>query len=1193
MAGIKDYSTTQINNSDLNGISVAEGMLPSNLNNAIRALMKNTREWFNDSQWVEYGDGSGAYTAAYASATSFTIAGVDVSAIYHEGRRIKLIAATPGTIFGTISSSSFSTNTTVNVTWDSGSLSNEAITNVYIGALSKTNNSFPTGVIATATLADGSVTTIKIADSAVTTAKINDAAVTNAKLGADSVNGSKIADNSIDSEHYVDGSIDTIHIADAQITTDKITDFNVTTDKIANSNVTNAKLADNSVTTAKISNLNVTTGKIAADAIDGTKIADDSINSEHYVDGSIDTAHIADSQITTAKVADANITTAKILDANVTTAKIADSNITTAKIANDAVTSDKIADAVIVTNSEASGSTPNDTTFFTTSASDGRYFRQDSSETIDSGDTWSASDDFIATTAAIDARVIDLVDDVGGFFPIENETSFPNTNPDVNDGAGTIVSIKEIATTRTPSSGTVTIASGTVGGSTVTITGCGSTVLTSGFGVLVETSTTLNTYTFHRLVPKATEVTTVASISSDITTVANDETDIGVVSGLSSDIQTLADIEDGTVATNAISNVGNIASDVTAVANDATDIGTVATDLTGSDNIGTVATNIANVNLTGGSIANVNTVGSNIGTVNEFGERYRVEASAPTTSLDVGDLYFDTSTSILNVYGSSGWQNAGSSVNGTSQRYNYTATSGQTTFTGADNGGNTLAYDAGFIDVYLNGVKLLNGTDVTVTSGTSVVLASGATTGDVVDIVAYGTFSVASLNADNLDSGTVPDARISASSVNQHVDLSNLNATNLTSGTVPDARITGAYTGITNLTMSGDLTVDTSTLYVDSTNNRVGIGNSSPTGALDVKSSTQPQLKVATASATADRNAGFLVTASNSATPGSRSVVVSLDADGGDGSGTDNLTITKTGGDGDATITNESNANIVFGTNNTERMRIDSSGNVMFGKTTQGDVGVVGAEIRNNGLGTFTRDGDTTLILNRETSDGNILQLRKDNTTIGNIGSREGRMFLHSPSPTGSGIRMGDAFVMPCDSDGSNSDNDTALGQANSRFTDLYLSGGAYLGGTGSANKLDDYEQGTFTPVLEFGNATTGITYSNRDGMYVKVGELVMMQIFIELSNKGSASGDATISGLPFTMRTLSNGWSGVGAGSMTWTNFASRIYSILTNPNRNTQELGISGVTNSSGEFSAQALNSGDFNNNTYFGITLSYRTT
>ena len=269
---IKDYSTTQANNTSLNSISTAEGMLPSNLNNAIRALMKNTRDWFNDAQWIEYGDGDASYTAAYASATSFTIAGVDVTSIYHAGRRIKLTATTPGTIFGTIASSSFSTNTTVNVTWDSGSLANETIDNVYIGALSKTNSSIPEGIVATATLADGSVTTAKIA--------------------ADAVNGSKIADDSIDSEHYVDGSIDTAHIADAQITTAKITDANVTT------------------------------AKIAADAVDGTKIADDSINSEHYVDGSIDTAHIADSQITTAKIADSAITSAKINDGAIVNADI-------------------------------------------------------------------------------------------------------------------------------------------------------------------------------------------------------------------------------------------------------------------------------------------------------------------------------------------------------------------------------------------------------------------------------------------------------------------------------------------------------------------------------------------------------------------------------------------------------------------------------------------------------------------------------------------------------------------------------------------------------------------------------------------------------------------------------------------------------------------------------------------------------
>ncbi len=153
---IKDYSTTQASNTTLNSIDVDEGMLPSNLNNAIRALMKNTRDWFNDAQWIEYGDGDASVTYAYASATSFTIAGANVTSVYHAGRRIKLTASTPGTIYGTIASSSFSTNTTVNVTWDSGNLSNEAITTVYIGALSKTNDSIPTGIAATK-IADGTI----------------------------------------------------------------------------------------------------------------------------------------------------------------------------------------------------------------------------------------------------------------------------------------------------------------------------------------------------------------------------------------------------------------------------------------------------------------------------------------------------------------------------------------------------------------------------------------------------------------------------------------------------------------------------------------------------------------------------------------------------------------------------------------------------------------------------------------------------------------------------------------------------------------------------------------------------------------------------------------------------------------------------------------------------------------------------
>ena len=269
--GIKDYSTTAANNTTVGSISVAEGMLPSNINNAFRGLAAEIREFYNDSQWVIYGDGDGSFTAAYASATSFTIAGSDVTAFYHAGRRIKAVGSSTGTIVGTIASSSFSTNTTVNVTWDSGSLSSESLT-IYVGVLSKTNDSIPEDVIDAANLKSSSVSTAKIA--------------------ADAVTNAKIADDSIDSEHYVDGSIDTAHIADAQITTAKITDANVTT------------------------------AKIAADAITGAKIADNAIDSEHYTDGSIDTAHIADSQVTTAKIADSAITSAKINDGAIVNADI-------------------------------------------------------------------------------------------------------------------------------------------------------------------------------------------------------------------------------------------------------------------------------------------------------------------------------------------------------------------------------------------------------------------------------------------------------------------------------------------------------------------------------------------------------------------------------------------------------------------------------------------------------------------------------------------------------------------------------------------------------------------------------------------------------------------------------------------------------------------------------------------------------
>ena len=290
-----------------------------------------------------------------------------------------------------------------------------------------------------------------------------------------------------------------------------------------------------------------------------------------------------------------------------------------------------------------------DNRYFTETEADQRFYRLGSVEEIQSGETWVAADNKVATTSAIDARITDLVDDVGGFVPIANETSFPNANPDVNNGAGTLVSIKALSSDLTSNgSGVATITNGTVGNSTVTITGLeNSTTYGATLGMILETTSTLNTYTFHRVTPKATEVTTVAGNISNVNAVANNSSNINAAVSNASNINA------------AVSNATNI----TAVASNATNINTAAGNNTNintvaaaNSNISTVAGAISNVNNVGNSIANVNSVATNLSSVNDFAARYRVSNAQPTSSLDTGDLYFDTTNNELRVFNGSSWQ---------------------------------------------------------------------------------------------------------------------------------------------------------------------------------------------------------------------------------------------------------------------------------------------------------------------------------------------------------------------------------------------------------------------------------------------------------------------------------------------------------------------------------------------------------
>ena len=149
---------------------------------------------------------------------------------------------------------------------------------------------------------------------------------------------------------------------------------------------------------------------------------------------------------------------------------------------------------------------------------------------------------------------------------------------------------------------------------------------------------------------------------------------------------------------------------------------------TSESNAATSETNAA------ASEANVETLYDN------FDDRFLgPKAAQPSNDNDgnpilAGALYFNTVSNTMYVYNGTTWQEV-APVNYGATFTTFTATAGQTSF--------TVAYDIGYVSVYLNGVKLLAGTDFTATTGSTVVLSTAAALNDIVDIVAFGTFTVA------------------------------------------------------------------------------------------------------------------------------------------------------------------------------------------------------------------------------------------------------------------------------------------------------------------------------------------------------------------------------------------------------------------------------------------------------------------
>jgi len=210
-------------------------------------------------------------------------------------------------------------------------------------------------------------------------------------------------------------------------------------------------------------------------------------------------------------------------------------------------------------------------------------------------------------------------------------------------------------------------------------------------------------------------------------------------------------------------------------------------------------------------------------------------------------------------------------------------------------------------------------------------------------------------------------------------------------------------------------------------------------------------------------------------------------------------------------------------------MRINSSGHLLIGKTAD-DNTTAGTVIHDNGFMSIARSSNIAMILDRHDTDGEILRFTKAGTSVGSIASVGGLIQFGQGNAN---LKFSNAsdVITPANGSGSNNDNALDLGSSSARFKDLYLSGGVYLGGTGSANKLDDYEEGTWTPVYSaLGGGSIG-TSTVTSGYYVKVGKMVQISFQIASGSLSSPSGEIQITGLPFTASSQTDNRAGFGIG--------------------------------------------------------------
>ena len=233
---------------------------------------------------------------------------------------------------------------------------------------------------------------------------------------------------------------------------------------------------------------------------------------------------------------------------------------------------------------------------------------------------------------------------------------------------------------------------------------------------------------------------------------------------------------------------------------------------------------------------------------------------------------------------------------------------------------------------------------------------------------------------------------------------------------------------------------------------------------------------------------------------------------------------------------NSSSLNFYNSQTSANAVVIDSSSNLLVGKSSTG-ITTAGHCLFSTGQVNHVRDGNSPLTLGRLSSDGNILDFYKDSSSVGSIGVNSTRLLIQS-SGDASGLRFDGSVITPF-KNGSEGNGTVDLGYSSGRFKDLYLSGGLLIGGTGSANKLDDYEEGTWTPLIKDAASGNAAGMAVQSGFYTKIGNVVYVIFACQINSVSgmTSANTVNITGLPFTVNSDTAGGSETGSGLITYIN--------------------------------------------------------